>query len=233
MTLRRLHVPDLPAAGDVVVAGDEAHHLVRVLRAVPGLVVALFDGRGREVAAEVVWVAGGRACLRIRAERTPRRPGRDVLLCTAIPRGQRMEWLVEKCTEVGVGRVLPILTARGVRDRVSPNVLRRWQRAAVEAAKQCGRGDVPAVAAPCTLENALSACAERTLLLADPAADAPLAASLPEDGGVAFVIGPEGGFDAAETATLRVAGARPFCLGPLVLRVETAAVVAVHTAARG
>jgi len=232
VTVRRLHVPDLPAAGDVRVGGDEGHHLVRVLRARAGDRFRLFDGRGREVLAEVVGTGRRDALLRIVEEVVPRRPARDVLLCTAVPRGQRMEWLVEKCTEAGVGRVLPLVTARGVRDDASANVLRRWRRAAVEAAKQCCRADVPDVAAPVPLDDALAACAGRALLVLDPAAGTPLEDALPAAGPVALLVGPEGGFDDDESRRAAAAGATGVRLGPLILRVETAAVLATHAAAR-
>ncbi len=230
--MRRLHVPDLPASGDVRVAGDEAHHLLKVLRARVGENYGLFDGRGREVAAQVVDLGRREALLRIVDEIVPRRPCRDVLLCTALPRGRRMEWLVEKCTEAGVGGVQPLVTARGARERVSANDLRRWQRAAVEAAKQCGRADVPRVASPVALPEALTACAARTAFVLDPGAGGALHDRLPSGGAVALLIGPEGGFDDAESALARERGAVPVALGPLILRVETAAVVAVHAAAR-
>ena len=229
--MRRLYVPDLPADGDVVVAGDEGHHLVRVLRARVGDRFGLFDGRGREVEAEAVTVGRRDAVLRIVGTRKPRLPTRDVLLCTAIPRGQRMEWLIEKCTEAGVGKITPVLAARGVRDRVSDNVLRRWRRAAVEATKQCGRADVPDVAAPLRLDEALATCGDRTLLLADPLATTRLVDAIPPTGEVALFVGPEGGFDDDETLALRTAGAVGVGLGSLVLRIETAAVIATHAAA--
>ena len=232
--LRRLHVPTLPATGDVRVDGDEGHHLVVVLRARVGDRFGIFDGRGREVDAQVVQVGKRDATLRIVAEREPRRAARDVVLCTAVPRGQRMEWLIEKCTEAGVGRVVPLMTARGVRDRVSENVLRRWRRAAVEAAKQCGRADVPDVSSPASLVDAMATCRGRHLVIADPAADRELddvVSALP--GPLALLVGPEGGFDETEDHVARAAGALGARLGALILRIETAAVIATHAAARG
>ncbi len=237
--MRRAHCAALPhdVGSEFVVEGDEAHHLVRVLRARPGDLFGVFDGAGREVEAEVVSADRRTVTLRVLRELASRTPARDVVLCTAIPRGQRMEWLVEKCTEAGVGRIVPLVTARGVREGASANQQRRWARSALEAAKQCGRADVPVVDDPMSVTRALAGVTlagvtERSLLLADPNSSAALGACLVEAGPVALFIGPEGGFDDAEHAQIVAAGAMPFALGALILRVETAAVVAVHAAAQ-
>jgi len=232
--MRRVHRPDLPAEIDCVfvIEGDDAHHLVRVLRAKSGDVFAVFDGAGREVEAEVVRVDRRAATLRVVRERVSRRPARDVVLCAAIPRGQRMEWMVEKCTEVGVATIVPLRTARGVRDGASDNQRRRWGRSALEAAKQCGRAEIPAIAEPCSVAGALALVGDRRLLLADPSADSEAVDPLAGDDPIALFIGPEGGFDDAERASIQNAGAAPFSLGTLILRIETAAVVAVHAAGR-
>jgi len=224
----------LPTELDATFAvdGDEAHHLVRVLRAKVGDLFAVFDGAGREVEAEVVRVDRRVAELRVTRELVPRLPPRDVALCVAIPRGQRMEWMVEKCTEAGVGTIYPLRTTRGVRDGASANQRRRWDRSALEAAKQCGRSDVPVVMEPSSIAEALSAMAGRRLLLADPAVHAEVGDPLAGTDRVAFFIGPEGGFDDSERALIASAGAEPFSLGTLILRVETAAIVAVHSTMR-
>jgi len=232
--MRRAHCAALPhdVGSDFVVEGDEAHHLVRVLRARPGDLFGVFDGAGRAIEAEVVSANRRTVTLRVLREVASRTPARDIVLCTAIPRGQRMEWLVEKCTEAGVGRIVPLVTARGVREGASANQQRRWARSALEAAKQCGRADVPVVAEPTPVTRALADVTERSLLLADPSSSAALGACLVEACPVALFVGPEGGFDDAEHAQIVAAGAMPFALGALILRVETAAVVAVHAAAQ-
>jgi 16S rRNA (uracil1498-N3)-methyltransferase len=114
-----------------------------------------------------------------------------------------------------------------VRDAVGETNLRRWRRAAAEAAKQCGRADVPEVDAPVPLAAALEAVAGDRMLVADPAVDCGTVACT-EGGGVALFVGPEGGLREDEAETLREAGAQALGLGALVLRVETAGVVAVH-----
>ncbi len=230
----RFHLPSAPAAGGRAwLEDDEGRHLARVLRARPGDVVRVFDGAGREASARVVEVERGRVLLEVLADVVAPKPARHVVLCTAIPRGERMQWLVEKTVEAGVGRIVPVAAARSVRQEARENTLRRWRRAAVEAAKQCGRADVPEVREPCPLEEALAESAGMPRFVALPGSPVPLreAWGTVPPMHLALFIGPEGGFDPAETEALSAEGATPFGLGGLVLRVETAALVAVHSAA--
>jgi 16S rRNA (uracil1498-N3)-methyltransferase len=226
----RLHVPALPAAGCARLPEEEARHLVRVLRARPGDAVRAFDGRGREVEAVVVVVDRDGAEVEIRGEVAAPRPIREVVLVTAAPRGERMEWLVEKATEAGVARIVPLAAERSVRKEAGPSSLRRWRRAAVEAAKQCGRATVPDVAEPTTLVEALTSTPADARFIATPGAAARLPDLVAAAPRVAVFVGPEGGFDLDETAALAQAGARAYGLGGLILRVETAAVLSVFQA---
>src|SRR5438034_11832417 len=111
----RLLVPGLPRSGRVRVPDEEAHHLLRVLRARAGEAVGLFDGAGREVEAVIVAAARGEATVELGDEVVAPRPARDVVLCTAVPRGERMEWLVEKCVEAGVAAIVPLAAERSAR----------------------------------------------------------------------------------------------------------------------
>lgn len=226
----RLLVPSLPAKGTLRLPDDEAAHLARVLRAREGDFVRAFDGRGREAECRVVEVSRAAVLIEVVRDVAAPRPAREVVLVTAVPRGERMEWLVEKTTEAGVASVLPLAAQRSVRKVAGANEVRRWRRAAAEASKQCGRATVPDIAEPLPLADAVARTQGCVRLVGAPGAAKPLAAALPAQGRVALFVGPEGGFDADETAALAEAGALPFGLGPLVLRVETAAVVAVHTA---
>jgi 16S rRNA (uracil1498-N3)-methyltransferase len=230
--VRRFHHPDVPASGSFPLPGDEGEHLVRVLRARPGDEILVFDGRGREVRCRVV-TAERRAdpVIEIVGESVARRPRRDVVVCTAVPRGERMEWLVEKCVEAGASAIVPWAAARSVRESAGANTLRRWRRAALEACKQCGRADVPDVADVVSLGDALGRVRDRVLLVADPAASQDVESARDGASRTAVFVGPEGGFEPAERAEIGAAGARPFGLGPLVLRIETAAAIAVHRAA--
>jgi 16S rRNA (uracil1498-N3)-methyltransferase len=142
-----------------------------------------------------------------------------------------MEWLVEKTVEAGVGAIVPLAAHRSVRKEAGPNAIRRWRRAAVEAAKQCGRADVPDVAEPTTLADALARTSTALRLVATPGSTSRVADLVVGAGPVAIFVGPEGGFEPGESEELARGGATPFGLGPMILRVETAALVAVHLAA--
>jgi 16S rRNA (uracil1498-N3)-methyltransferase len=232
----RFHVPGLfapeaVASGRVRLPDDEGAHLVRVLRARPGDAVRLFAGAGREAQCVVETAGKDGAVVVVQREIVAPRAARDVVLCTSVPRGERMEWLVEKAVEAGVAAIVPLASERSVRKEAGPNSMRRWARAAVEAAKQSGRAVVPEVAEPVTLAEAIARTAHTTRLVATPGAAARVGELVPAAGAVALFVGPEGGFEPEETAALAAAGASPFGLGPFILRVETAAALAVHLAA--
>jgi 16S rRNA (uracil1498-N3)-methyltransferase len=229
----RLYAPGMPAAGRMRLSDEEAGHLVRVLRAQPGDEVRLFDGAGREALGVVVETDKRGAVVELRRELDAPRPARDVVLVTAVPRGERMEWLVEKTVEAGVAAIVPLAAHRSVRKEAGPNAIRRWNRAAVEAAKQCGRAVVPDVAEPTTLADAIARTATAGMrFVATPGASGRIRDfHRTDDVAFAVFIGPEGGFEPDESTELARAGTVPFSLGPTILRVETAALVAVHQAA--
>lgn len=159
---------------DVTLEGDEAHHLVRVMRARPGDKCTLFDGTGREYQAEVAEAASKRVRLRILDCRAVDRelPFR-VTVAAPLPKGDRERFLVEKLTELGVTAFVPLITARAV---VRPNAaaVRRLERAVIEASKQCGRNRLMQVASPADLRSFLSASAAADVRwLAHPGGAAP------------------------------------------------------------
>ena len=201
-----------------------------MLRAQPGDTVTLFDGVGNEVEARITRVGRtdtelllGAASARSGAPREPL-----LVLLTAVPRGARMDLLVEKTCELGVSRIVPVLTERSV---VRPDATRRgrWEKIAREAARQCGRADVPDVDAPIALVTALAApeLPHRRLMAWEGEGGTALRSR--PDGGepTALLVGPEGGFTAAEVEAARHAGFDTVTLGHRILRVETAAMVAV------
>jgi 16S rRNA (uracil1498-N3)-methyltransferase len=233
---RRLFVPAERLAGErLTLEGDDHQHVARVLRARAGDRLTLFDGAGVEVEAEVTSVGKRDTEVRLGARRAGlvTAPAAAVTLLVAVPRGERMDLVVQKTTELGVARVVPVLSDRSVA-RPEPARRARWDKIAREAARQCGRADVPRVDEPLALVAAVAApdLPARRFALWEAEHARSLRARLAEGpaGPVALLVGPEGGFPAEEIATAAGAGFEAVGLGPRVLRVETAAIVAVALA---
>jgi 16S rRNA (uracil1498-N3)-methyltransferase len=226
----RFYTSDPLGLGEYVLSGPEAHHLAAVRRFAPGDRVTLFNGDGREYPAEVVSVGKRSAVLNV-LPAVPADRELPFALCvaSALPRGNRADFLVEKLTELGATRFVPLVTARAV---VVPkgNVVEKLTRAVVEASKQCGRNRLMAVEPPRGWSEFVArADLAGNRFLLHPAGPA-LPAALPA-GGLTFAVGPEGGFTAEELAAADAASWRRASLGPRVLRVETAAVAAAAWAA--
>jgi len=237
MSRRRLFVPPGELGGArVVVRGDAHRHLARVLRGRVGDAVTLFDGMGTEVEAEIARVAARETELTLGTRRRGAAvdPARAVTLLAAIPRGERMDFLVQKTTELGVARIVPVVTGRSVA-RPAPETARRarWEKIAREAARQSGRADAPVVEQPRPLRAALAGpdLPARRVALWEGSPGRSLPAALEgTPGATALLVGPEGGFAPAEVKAAEAAGWTPAGLGPRILRVETAAIVAVALA---
>jgi 16S rRNA (uracil1498-N3)-methyltransferase len=201
----------------------DGNYLAVVLRLGPGDRVKLFDDRTGEWLAEIAEAGKKRVTLTIRAHLKARETVPDLwLLFAPIKRG-RIDWLVEKATELGVGRLLPVVTRRTIVDRLN---LERLRAHAIEAAEQCERTALPELAEPQKLDAILKSwLAGRTLFFADEGGGEPFA---PTPGPAAILIGPEGGFTDEERAAIRaLPQARPVSLGPRILRADTAALAAV------
>ena len=215
-----------PAAPGEEVALPEAarRHLVQVLRLRPGdrLSGGAPDGVEWELellSAESARVIGGR--------RPDVEPRAAVTLALAAPRGGRMDWVVEKAVEIGVGAIQPLLAERSALGEPGTGRQERWGRLAEAAARQSRRLVVPEVRAPTSLLEAVQA-APCPCLIAHPAGGASVAEAVaagPSSDGVLVAVGPEGGWTEGELASAVAAGAVPVGLGPRILRVETAALV--------
>ena len=221
----RFYTPDPLAPGDLTLSGPDAHHLATVRRFAPGDGVVLFNGDGNEYPAEVVAVGKKQVTLSVlRKEVVSREVPFPVVVGSALPKGDRADYLIEKLVEVGATRFVPLVTGRAV---VIPKegTLAKLERGVIEASKQCGRNVLMRVDPP-------RLWAEFVHLPDLPGARWVLHTSGGEPpgraaGGVAFAVGPEGGFTAAEVELAVAAGWQAATFGPRVLRVETAAVVAV------
>jgi 16S rRNA (uracil1498-N3)-methyltransferase len=223
-SLPRLFVEQPLAQGALVaLEGPPANYLVNVLRLGPGAQVKLFDDCTGEWLAEIVEAGRRRVSLALSRHLRPREPVPDLwLLFAPIKRG-RIDWLVEKATELGVARLVPVLTRRTIVERLN---LDRLRAHIVEAAEQCERTALAELAEPRKLGALLADWpAERALFFADEAGGEPLEA---EQGPAAILVGPEGGFTDEERRAIRaLPQARPIGLGPRILRADTAALAAV------
>ena len=227
-TTPRLFVDaDLSAGGEITLPPPASHYLTQVMRRAAGDVVRLFDDRSGEWAATVTVPHRKATAVRLMQHLGPREAVPDLWLCAAPLKRGRIDWVAEKACELGVARFVPVLTARTVIDKLNLDRLRAHM---VEAAEQCGRTALPALAEPVALGALLAAWQpERALIFADETGGALLAATL---AGVpapaAILIGPEGGFTPDERAAVRaLPQTDAVSLGPRILRADTAAVAAV------
>lgn len=208
---------------------DQANYLLNVLRLRAGTEILLFNGREGEWRASLAEVAKKRCTLHCLNQVRAQVHGPDVYYMFAPLKHARLDYMVQKATELGVAHLQPVLTRRTVAQRVN---LERMRANAIEAAEQCGVLRVPGVGEPARLEAVLASWdPQRRLIFCDEAADAasPLAslASI-SPGPLAVLVGPEGGFDPEERAQLLAKPyALPISLGPRIMRADTAAVAAL------
>jgi 16S rRNA (uracil1498-N3)-methyltransferase len=205
--------------------GAQANYLGAVLRLGAGAELKAFDDRTGEWLARIEEAGKRKVALRIERKLRDREEAPDLWLVFAPIKRGRIDWLVEKATELGAARLVPVVTRRTIVDRLN---LERLRAHAIEAAEQCERTALPELVEPVKLEALLKGWpANRTLYFADEAGGAPLAeAAAPGPAGI--LIGPEGGFTHEERAAIAtVKQARPVSLGPRILRADTAAVAAL------
>jgi 16S rRNA (uracil1498-N3)-methyltransferase len=236
--MHRFHLPPGQCRGDSIrLEGGEAHHATRVLRLKPGDIVTVLDGAGARLICSLGHADHKGVSLSV-VERSSEPPlPCSVTLAQALPKASLIESIVQKATELGVARIVPLITERVVAQPGPDRWLRKsakWRSIAVEAIKQCGTAWLPKIESPLTL---------REFLARKEAFELPLFASLQPPSrhlreyvlafrntrrrnplSACVFVGPEGDFTDAETTAMRAAGFLPITLGPLVLRVETAAI---------
>jgi 16S rRNA (uracil1498-N3)-methyltransferase len=233
--MHRFRAPrDELRTGRVRLRGAELRHLRDALRLGAGARVALFDGEGGTFLAEVVSIGRSAAELEVLGSIEPGAESRlSLALAVAIAKGGKLDWIVEKATELGASRILPFTSERTISERTDfGERLRRWRRIAGAAAAQCGRAVCPEIRDVTSLAEVLGGGAEhdRRVLFWEEGG-LPLAGGPSEEVRSALVvIGPEGGFTHEEAGRAETAGFTLAALGPRILRAETAAVAAVTLA---
>jgi 16S rRNA (uracil1498-N3)-methyltransferase len=233
MRLTRVHISKPLTTGQRhTIEGDAANHITRVLRLRPGDPLTLFDGRGGEHSARVEGFRKGAVLVEVgELAATAVESPLSLTLAQGVSRGERMDWVVQKATELGVSRIIPVMTERSVVKLDAQQAQRKrlhWQGIAIAACEQSGRDRVPEIDSPLGLAEFLGAVATRaTRVLLSPAGALGIADLPRPEGGVVVLIGPEGGLAEAEQRAAVAAGFVGVRLGPRVLRTETAAVAAL------
>ena len=241
MRLTRVYVETVLSPGAIVeLPRETASHLAKVLRARGGDPIILFGGDGREYAGAVESVRGSRVTASVgNGAEVDRESPLAITLVQCVPRGDRMDFIVQKATELGVTRIVPVLSQRSVvrlDAAQAESKAAHWRAVVVNACEQCGRNRLPVIAAPVPLIEYLGSSAAGA---GSPAAGSPAARFVLEpdleaaaapaalETAAHIAVGPEGGFGDEELEAFRIAGFRKLWLGPRILRTETAAIAAL------
>lgn len=231
MRLSRFFIDAPLSLGQHPLPEASAHYISRVLRLAAGSAVQLFDGSGDEFLGELVEVGKKSVTVELR-ERLNGMPesALQIHLGQGLSRGERMDWAIQKATELGVAQITPIISERcevRLNDERADKRLAHWRQIAISACEQCGRSVLPIIHAPTCLRDWLTVEAELKLVL-HPIAEPLASHAKPQT--LAFLIGPEGGLSENEVEHAAAQGFLPARLGPRVLRTETAPVVALSVA---
>lgn len=234
MPRSRLHISEsVDLNATVELDADKARYLSRVLRLRVGDVVAVFDGLGSEFSATITAIGKSSCTLRVNAKtESTAESSLRVHLVQGISRGERMDFVVQKATELGVKRISPVLTEFGVVKLDAARAEKRrdhWQKVAASACEQSGRVRLPLIDTPVPLKHWFGNKPAQvdTEIILKPGAPTPLVRIDGPETKVCVLVGPEGGFSDIEFEDAEIAGFRPVSLGPRVLRTETAAVAAL------
>lgn len=222
---------DPPSSFPVTLAGEDARHISRSLRMTVGEELILCDGQGTDYQCAIESIGPDTVTARLLSSGPSKgEPSLFVTLYQGLPKSDKMELIVQKAVELGVSRIVPMLTSRCISrpdGKAASKKQDRWQKIAFEAAKQCGRGRIPEVAPLIPLTEAARGHDAISILFYE-GGGAPLSSlSIPQTGRASIFIGPEGGFDASEVELLQQRGVIPATLGPRILRTETAPLAAL------
>lgn len=216
------------------ITGEDLKHISKVLRMAPGDRVVLCDGEGYQHLAEISEITKDYARLEIvNSERCMSEPAQRITLYQGLPKGDKMELIVQKCVELGISEIVPVAAERSI-VKIKPGEFggkrTRYQRVAYEAAKQCGRGIIPEVADLVTFKSMDMSRHDLIIIAYEDEKGNTLKSLLkanPKAMDIAIVIGPEGGLEKAEVDMLTQKGGMAVTLGPRILRTETAGMAAL------
>ena len=219
----RFFCPDPSRDGQLLLNADESRHLTRVCRLGVGDRIEVFDGRGSIATALVLAAGTGGVDLRVEGDwLTEPASSVSLTLATAVPKGDRFDWLIEKATELGVDRLIPLVTDRSVVDPRGSK-LERLRRSIIEASKQCRRARLMVLDDPIDWTNLIAAFPESLRFLADPGGVPPRRwPAIRRGRAVVLAVGPEGGLTSAECELARESGWFAIQYSPNMLRIETA-----------
>ncbi len=232
MRIPRVYSPQTMAIGDCIeLEAGAARHLTSALRMSPGQVITLFNGQGGEYTAELIEAKKGKAKVSItNFDQVSRESSLSIHLAIGISRGERMDWIMQKATELGVSEITPLFTERcEVKlsgDRLEKKV-GHWQQVAISACEQSQRNTVPLVNKPKKLEQWQASCDASLKLVLHHRTKSSLTDTPRPSAEVALLIGPEGGLSEREIEQAIALNFQPLALGPRVLRTETAPLAAI------
>jgi 16S rRNA (uracil1498-N3)-methyltransferase len=224
--------------GRADISGDDAQHLTRVLRVEAGEQYEISDNRNVYLA-EVETARKSHVVFQTISRIEPVAPPVQLILCAAIFKFDRFEWMIEKATELGVAQIVPLIATRTERglDKAAHKRVERWRRIGLEASQQSRRDHLPEIGDPVSWKEALATSANHRYALEEKTGAKPMASAFPSaralSDAIALLVGPEGGWTDDERAGFTATGWTPVSLGPSILRAETAAIagLAVVTAA--
>ncbi|MCK4886641.1 MAG: 16S rRNA (uracil(1498)-N(3))-methyltransferase [Planctomycetes bacterium] len=229
MVIHRFYCENITAP-TVELTDSQPRHLYAVLRLKPNDPAELFDGRGNIASACIVSANSKKAVLKIESMQTTKKlKNNNIIIATSIAKGDRFDWLIAKCTELGIDRIIPVIFERTVKLPKNPKILTRWKKITIESAKQCKAPFLPTIDKPVKLTEALIILTNdhpnSIMLLGCPDENCPALTDLPTAGKntIAF-IGPEGGLTSEEETFLKQKNVKPVKLTNTILRIETAAI---------
>ena len=222
---------EVPSGDSLIINGPDAQHIRRALRMQPGEHLTVCDGQGTDYACQIAAFEGEGVRLSVLSQAPScTEPSLAVTLYQGLPKGDKMDWIIQKAVELGVTAVVPVATRRSVArlEGKADKKQERWQRIAAEAAGQCGRGMLPSVERPLSWSQALSRLSGEPALVFYEGGGRPLRELVtPSTRRLSVFVGPEGGFDPEEIDAIRRQGGGVATLGPRILRCETAPLAAL------